>query len=69
MEVKLTLKEPKEKATWEYDKEADVLYISFGKPKPALSFDLGSGVIVRYSDGKIVDFTIVGLKKVLAKEA
>ena len=42
MEVKLTLKEPKEKATWEYDKEADVLYTSFGRPRPALSFDLGS---------------------------
>ena len=66
-EVKLELKEPKERATWEYDEEADVLYISFGKPKKALSFDLGSGVVVRYAEGRIVGFTIVGLRKVLTR--
>ena len=66
-EIRLALKESEEKPTWEYDEEADVLYISFGKPKKALSFDLGSGVVVRYAEGRIVGFTIVGLRKVLTR--
>ena len=35
---------------WEYDGEADTLYISFGKPKPAVGVDVGEGVIVRYDE-------------------
>ena len=35
---------------WEYDGDADALYISFGKPKPALGVDVGEGVIVRYDE-------------------
>lgn len=62
---KLIMERPKQ-VSWEYDKGADVLYISFGKPQPALSFDLGSGIIARYSkSGKVVGFTIVGLRHVL----
>ncbi len=26
---------------WEYDGDADTLYISFGKPKPAVGVDVG----------------------------
>ncbi|MBI1993067.1 MAG: DUF2283 domain-containing protein [Deltaproteobacteria bacterium] len=33
---------------WEYDGEADTLYISFGKPRAALGVDVGEGVVVRY---------------------
>ena len=55
-----------EKSSWEYDEEADVLYISFGKPEKAISVDLGSGIIARQSEsGKLVGFTILGLKKIL----
>lgn len=50
---------------WEYDSGADVLYISFGEPEPSLSLDLGSGVVLRQSKGKITGFTIIGLKEVL----
>lgn len=59
--------EKPEQIAWEYDKEADVLYISFGKPQPALSADLGSGIVARYLEKshKLVGFTIVGLKNVL----
>lgn len=48
---------------WVYDKEADVLDISFGKPQPALSLDLGSGIVLRYLEksNEIVGFTIIGL--------
>ena len=33
---------------WDYDEEADVLYLSIGKPTPAVGVDIGEGVIVRY---------------------
>lgn len=35
---------------WEYDDEADTLYLSFGKPKAALGLDIGEGVVVRYDE-------------------
>jgi uncharacterized protein YuzE len=48
---------------WEYDEEADVLYISVGKPRPAVGTDIGDGVIVRYDEKKkqVVGITIIGL--------
>ncbi|MEK7241611.1 MAG: DUF2283 domain-containing protein, partial [Planctomycetota bacterium] len=50
---------------WEYDEEADVLYISTGRPTKALGLDLGEGVIVRYDEkaGEVVGLTIVGVKQ------
>ena len=35
---------------WEYDGEADTLYISFGKPRAAVGVDVGEGVVVRYDE-------------------
>jgi len=35
---------------WDYDREADVLYISFGAPRPAVGVDMGNGVIMRYDE-------------------
>jgi hypothetical protein len=29
--------------SWEYDEEADVLYVSVGEPQPALGVDIGEG--------------------------
>jgi uncharacterized protein YuzE len=57
----------KEGIVWKYDEDADVLYVSFGKPKESLSIDLGSGILVRYSEksGEINGFTIIGLKRIL----
>lgn len=48
---------------WEYDGEADVLYISFGRPKAATGIDIGEGVIVRYDEKEreLVGLTIVGI--------
>ena len=48
---------------WHYDGEADVLYISFGKPEPASAVDIGEGVILRYDENKreLVGLTIIGL--------
>lgn len=48
---------------WEYDEEADALYISFGLPKPASGVDVGEGVIVRYDETarEVVGLTIIGV--------
>ena len=50
---------------WEYDGEADTLYISFGKPKPAVGVDVGEGVIVRYDEKarEVVGLTLIGVGK------
>ena len=58
-------------AHWEYDEEVDVLYISFGKPKEALTMDVDSGILVRYDkeSRKMVGFTITGLKTILLGRA
>ncbi len=48
---------------WDYDGDADTLYISFGSPKPATGVDIGQGVIVRYDEKarEVVGLTIVGV--------
>lgn len=48
---------------WEYDGDADTLYISFGTPKPATGVDVGEGVILRYDEKarEVVGLTIVGV--------
>ena len=62
--------ERKDHLNWEYDEEADVLYISVGDPQPALGVDIGEGVVVRYDERKseVVGLTIVGLREKLLKE-
>ena len=46
------------------DSEADVLYISFGAPRPAVGVDMGNGVIMRYDEeqDEIVGITIIGVR-------
>jgi len=39
-----------ETIVWEYDKEADVLYLSIGEPRPAVGLDIGEGLILRYNE-------------------
>jgi uncharacterized protein YuzE len=50
---------------WEYDGEADTLYISFGKPRAALGVDVGEGIVVRYDDKahEVVGLTLIGVGK------
>ena len=54
---------------WEYDEEADTLYISFGVPKPATGIDVGEGVIIRYDEQarEVVGLTIVGVGRRLGE--
>jgi len=60
----LKILEGKPQLDWEYDEEADVLYISVGKPRPAVGVDIGEGVIVRWDEKRkeIVGLTIIGLR-------
>jgi len=47
----------------DYDKEADVLYISFGKPREAKdSVEVEDGVIYRIADNEVVGITITDFK-------
>lgn len=50
--------------SWDYDEDADVLYISVGEPRPALGVDIGEGVILRYDDAakEVVGLTLIGLR-------
>ncbi len=56
-----------EQAKITYDREGDVLYISFGEPAPADDSDItDEGVVVRLREGRIVGLTILNAtKKVL----
>lgn len=49
----------------DYDSKADVLYVSFGRPKPAVCVEVSDGDLVRvdaYTD-KIVGITIIDFRK------
>ena len=43
----MIVQEKKDKIKWDYDAEADVLYISFGNPQKAEGVDIGEGTIIR----------------------
>jgi uncharacterized protein YuzE len=51
--------------TWEYDEDADVLYLSIGEPQPGVSLDLGDGLVARYDEKKrqVVGLTILGFRQ------
>jgi uncharacterized protein YuzE len=63
MEAVKLFEKPGEALNWDYDGEADTLYLSLGKPKAALGIDIGDGVIVRYDElaKEVVGLTIVGV--------
>lgn len=51
--------------SWDYDEEADVLYLAFGAPGPAVGIDIGAGAIVRYDEARheVVGLTVIGLRQ------
>jgi len=55
---------------WNYDEEADVLYLSVGEPQPAVGVDIGEGTVLRYDEARkeVVGVTLIGLKTRLLKE-
>lgn len=52
-------------ANWDYDDEADTLYMSIGQPREPMSLDVGDGAIVRYDENthEVVGLTFVGLRE------
>jgi len=68
METLKILEKPGE-ITWDYDEEADVLYLSIGQPRPAVGIDIGEGTVVRYDEKQkdIVGLTLIGLRDRLLK--
>jgi uncharacterized protein YuzE len=48
-----------------YDAETDVLYISFGEPKPAEGLDIGDGTILRVDPEteEVVGLTILDFSR------
>jgi len=48
-----------------YDKESDVMYITFGKPKPCKSIEPGPGIVIRYTPDtdELNGFTIIDYDK------
>ncbi|HLD83377.1 MAG TPA: DUF2283 domain-containing protein [archaeon] len=53
-----------EKMTFFYDEEGDALDISIGKPKKAVSEEIGNDIIVRKDEkGKVVGFTILNFER------
>lgn len=54
------LRFPKDKLWIDYDKKADVLYISFERPQKATDSEmLENGVLLRYKRDKLVGITIL----------
>jgi len=56
--------------TWNYDQEADVLYMSVGPPRPAVGVDIGDGLVLRYdeTDREVVGLTVIGLRDQLVRK-
>jgi uncharacterized protein YuzE len=48
----------------DYDQQADVLYLSLGKPRPAEGEDYEDGIVLRYaiSDNSPSGITVIGFK-------
>lgn len=69
MEPVKILEKPAE-IDWDYDEDADVLYLSIGQPRPAVGVDIGEGVILRYDEirKEVVGLTLIGIRDRLLKE-
>ncbi len=47
-----------------YDEEADVMYISFGEPLPCESKEMGNGILHRYTlENELNGITIINYSK------
>ena len=53
-----------------YDKEADVMYLSFGEPAKAYGEEIDEGVFARYdpSSHELIGITIVNFSKKFGKK-
>ncbi|CAN5175805.1 hypothetical protein BH24ACT16_BH24ACT16_05720 [soil metagenome] len=64
MEAAMKILESTEDVRWEYDAEADVLYVSVGGSRPATGVDIGEGAVARYDEenNELVGVTLIGLR-------
>ena len=55
--------------TFFFDREADILYLSVGKPRPAISREAGDDIVVRVDpkSHRVVGCTILNLTKRFGK--
>lgn len=69
MEAVIKILEKPAEIDWDYDEEADVLYLSVGEPRPAIGVDIGEGVVARYDETnrEVVGITLIGLRTRLLK--
>lgn len=60
----MTILEQPATLNWDYDEEADVLYLSMGDPRPAIGIDIGEGLVVRFDETEqsVVGLTVIGLR-------
>ncbi len=60
----MTILEQPTNLDWDYDEEADVLYLSVGEARPAIGIDIGEGLVVRFDEAEqsVVGLTIIGLR-------
>ena len=65
----LKILQASDRANWDYDDEADVLYLSVGSPRPAVGVDIGDGVVLRYDEEtrEVIGLTVIGLQTRLAR--
>ena len=65
LDITRKILDKKENLSWDYDEEADVLYISIGEPQKAVGVDIGEGAVVRYREdtGEVVGLTLIGVKE------
>jgi uncharacterized protein YuzE len=65
----LKIFEKKQDLNWNYDEDADVLYLSVGSPREALGVDIGEGLVVRMdaAEKEVLGLTVVGLRSRLLK--
>jgi len=61
--IPLIRKYPSDHIWIDYDREADVLYISFERPQRATDSVLKDNVLIRKRNGKIIGLTILNASK------
>ena len=61
--IPLIRKYPSDHIWIDYDREADVLYISFERPQRATDSILRDDVLIRKRNGKIIGLTILNASK------
>lgn len=57
------LKMPSNRIWIDYDKDADVLYVSFRKPQHADDSEMEDNVVYHYCGGDMVGITVIGARR------